>query len=131
MLIFFPIRFNLLQLHLQFKQQYLKLPIQEIPPIYFGINWIDVVNWNLHGIHRVDDNETVLFSDPLYLFKLQFLMTKRTTANYLAWRLIRRSKEFLSTIVYERYRKFDASLRGTMIKSNSRSIECVEYTMEL
>lgn len=116
---------------MEFKQQYLKLPIQEIPPIYFGVNWIDVVNWNLHGIHQVNENDTVNFTDPLYLFKLQFIMNKRTTANYLAWRLIRRSKEFLSINVYERYRQFDASLRGTTIKSSSRSLDCVEYTMEL
>lgn len=125
------LRFVSLQLHLEFKQQYLKLPIQEIPHIYFGVNWIDVINWNLHGIHEVNENETVIFSDPLYLFKLQFIMTKRTTANYLAWRLIRRSKEFLSPNVYQRYQQFDSNLRGTTIKTNSRTIDCVEYAMEL
>lgn len=122
--------FDSSQFQTENERSYLKLPIKDIPALFPGINWVDFVNSNLHGIHHVNENETVIFPDLGFLFKLQFYMPKRTTANYFAWRLIRMSRIFVSANLYQLHKKFVTSLHGTAIKPDSRPIECVEVAIE-
>lgn len=114
-------------------QYYAKHPIHELEEIYTQINWTDFVNWNLNNVHRVTENETVVFYDPFYVDYLVTeleTLSKRTIANYLAWRLVLMSSEFLNDELRQRFYQFEASKSGVQ-KIHPRSSKCAKQTMEL
>lgn len=48
------------------------------------INWTEFIDWNLNNIHRVNENETVVFYDGIFVDKLVSTLdtvSKRTVAN--------------------------------------------------
>lgn len=55
---------------------------------------------------------------------------KRTVANYLAWRLVLLSLEFLNDDLRQRFYQFEATQNGA-IKKNPRSSKCAKQTTEL
>lgn len=115
------------------KQFYSKYTIEELDVIYTHINWTEFIEWSLDNIHHVNENDTVVVYDAFYVDFLRATMetiSKRTIANYLSWRLVLMSSEFLSDDLRERFYKFEATKNG-LPKMSPRSDECAKQTMKL
>ena len=79
----------------------------------------------------MNENETIVFYDAFfvdYLITVMDTISKRTIANYLAWRLVLMSSEYLSDNLRERFYQFEATENGVQ-NINPRSIECAKQTM--
>lgn len=115
---------------------YSKSMIQEFQPRIANLNWTDFLSWNFHNIEHFNDNETVVFRARRAIVSLAinsmetFLSTKRTIANYLAWRLVLMSSEFLNDELHQRFFRYKATETGVR-KMIPRPIECVKKTMKL
>lgn len=103
---------------------YKKHTVQELDTIHPHINWTDFLNWNLHNIHHVDKNETVVLADAnnfVDYFKIIMDKTpKRTIANYLAWRFVSMNTDYLNS-----------DLRGDLYGADPLSVQCVEEIQKL
>lgn len=116
----------------------MKITIQEIQThtVAVKLNWTDFLIWNLHNIPHIDENETIAFdiSGRFGVFLREIMeandSTKRTVANYLVWRLVLMTSEFLNDDLRQRFHQFEATKYGVR-KMRPRSIECAKKTMKL
>lgn len=79
------------------------------------------------------DKITLVINRTKYIFDNLSLLTStptRTTANYLAWRLVLFGAKFLNSELHERNQAYIATISGTH-KSVPRQTECAEQTMKL
>lgn len=81
----------------------------------------------------MNGNETVVFYDGIFVDNLVSTIdtiTKRTLANYLAWRVVLMSSPYLNDELRQRYQQFQATKYG-VLKINPRSDQCARQTMKL
>lgn len=115
---------------------YSKSTTQKFQPLIHNLNWTDFIDWNFHNTKHFDGNETVVFRvrDIIWLTinsMERFLSTKpRTIANYLAWRLVLMSSEFLNDELQQRFFRYKATETGVR-KMIPQSIECAKKAMKL
>lgn len=105
--------------------------IEQLQLTYPYINWLEFINWNLHNILQVDQNEVVVVLDMGYILKLEKILQstpKRTIANYFAWRSVLFSSDLLNTILRQQEEQYLAKTTG-MLKADSREAKCIKKTM--
>lgn len=103
--------------------------VEELDFNHTHTNWTDFWNWNLHNIYQVKKDDIVFIdhddNDIMYHFKnIMEKTSKRTIANYLAWRLALMSLKFLNDDL-----RFSEKIPSRMM--SSLSVDCVKQTMEL
>ncbi|XP_037025005.1 neprilysin-2-like [Bradysia coprophila] len=112
---------------------YTKATIDDLETYLPNFNWTDYINWSLNGLHHVNENETVVLNEGgeviASLDALMQKVTKRTIANYMAWRVVLFASEFSSDELYKRSQTFGNSILG-VLKPNPRSVDCSEITMK-
>lgn len=82
---------------------------------------------------RVNESEVVVVWDKNYLLHLSAILqltSKRTIANYFAWRIVFFSSSLLNDVLRQRYQQFIATTTGRL-KPLPRLMECVKRTMAL
>lgn len=86
-------------------EDYEKRTVHELNTNYSHINWTDFLNWNLNVVYHVNESETVVLGDVAnfidYVEDLMKTTSKRTVANYLAWRFIVQASKFLNNDLRE------------------------------
>lgn len=125
---------NILQFISQYERNndYSKSTIREFRPHIANLNWTDFISWSFHNTEHFNENETVVFraSDTIINSIETFSSTKRTIANYLAWRLVLMSSEFLNDELHQRFFQYKATETGVR-KMIPRSVGCVIKAMKL
>lgn len=105
--------------------------IQQLQTTYPFINWLEFLNWSLDGIVRVNEREKVSVVDKNYLQQLNGILqstSKRTIANYFAWRLVLYYSDNLNDELHKRSAQYDTAITGVK-KSLPRLTKCVKLTM--
>lgn len=105
--------------------------IKELQAEYPFIDWLEYINEHLLGLVPVDENEVVIVVDKNYLMNLNAIIqstSKRTIANYCAWRLVLMYSEYLNDVLHKRNDQYVAAITGKQ-KSLPRLTECVQLTM--
>lgn len=106
--------------------------VQELQKIFPSVNWVEYIDWSLFNGVPFNESEIVIVPDKNYFLQLEPLLqstSKRTIANYFAWRLVLFTAELLNDDLHQRYQKFVATTTGVE-KSEPRLTECVKRTME-
>lgn len=104
--------------------------IQQLQSTYPFIDWLEFVNSKLNGIIRVNDREIVNVPDKNYLQQLNGIFqstSKRTIANYYAWRLAYAYSHHLNDELHERSLQYYTATTGVK-KLLPRLTKCVKLT---
>lgn len=105
--------------------------IKQLQTTYPFINWMEYLNWSLNSIARVTDNEKVSVTDKNYLQQLNGIIqstSKRTIANYFAWRVVLYYSDSLNDELHKRSVQYDTAITGVK-KPLPRLTKCVKLTM--
>lgn len=105
--------------------------VQQLQATYPFINWLEFLNWSLNGIAWVNEREKVSVMDKNYLQQLNGILestSKRTIANYFAWRLVLYYSNNLNDELHQRSVQYDTAITGVK-KSLPRLTQCVKLTM--
>lgn len=93
--------------------------ISQLQENYSYVPWLDYLNNYLSPYHSLNLHDIVILSGPKYFEELKDVLAEtetRVLANYMLWRVVRRSAEALSSRVLQAQRDFDAVLDGTNAK---------------
>lgn len=105
--------------------------INELQTTFPFINWLDYINWHLQELVQINETEVVNVVEKNYLSQLNAILqstSKRTIANYYAWRLVLSYSKYLNDVLHIRNEKYESAITGQQ-KSLPRITECVKLTM--
>lgn len=95
-------------------------------------DWLTYINSLLPSESQVQSTETVVVGDVAFFEKLGGLLketSKRTLANYIAWRQVDDSMSYLPKVFKDRQFEFEKAYFG-VIKPKSRSDGCITDALE-
>lgn len=113
-------------------KSYEKYPLWKLQKMFPYIHWVNYINALLPAPLSVDANEEVILWVPHYfngLGKLLNATSKRVTANFLMWKMVEYSINFLDKEVNERRFVFEAMIHGKR-KLEPKWITCTDVTNE-
>ncbi|XP_055304830.1 neprilysin-2-like [Sitodiplosis mosellana] len=105
--------------------------ISQLQTKYPFINWLDYINWNLHDLLKVNQNEVVIVLDTKYVSQLDHILKttpKRTIANFFAWRAVIFASDYLDNVLHQKLDQYLAKTTG-MQQADTREAECIKQTM--
>ncbi|XP_057330759.1 neprilysin-2-like [Microplitis mediator] len=103
------------------------MTVAELSNAYPSISWKKYFNRVLEPFYQFDDNDTVIVSSPLFMSNFEQLMkvtSKRIQTNYLIWRAIASTVEYLNDEIRKRQLEFNEVLNGETDRG-PRWKECV------
>ena len=109
---------------------YNPMTIQQLSENYTSIPWKEYFNTILEPNVEVDEDEIVIVNVPSFFKEFEKLMAqtpKRIHANYVMWRAVADSVEYLSDEVRRRKLKFLTEVIGKA-EREARWKECVDFT---
>lgn len=111
---------------------YEKYPLWKVQKMFPFVDWVDYLNALLPAPLSVDTNEEVILWIPQYLDAFGKLLnesSKRTTANFLMWKMVEYSINFLDEEVNKRRLAFEAWMYGKR-HQEPKWITCTDVTNE-
>lgn len=109
------------------------MTLKELSEKHSSIPWLELFNhvFNSSGI-VIDETEVVIIEDTEYIKKLEELIEitpKRVLANYLAWKVVQSSLEYMPSEFRKLEADFSNQVHGTA-QSPDRPSKCVSEVMK-
>lgn len=98
-----------------FAEVYNLFTIAQLQEAYPYVQWLRHINHLLENKFIVEEDEIIVNTDPNYFAHLPAILsrtTHRTIANYMMWRLVMYSAQFLNKELYDRHSRFIVAIQG-------------------